>query len=143
MPGQIIRSVSNGIKPVMKALYTVFSIFKKLQFIALTGYATVLSLIPDPGDDFNSIWDKYLHLACWMVLGLSLWLALPAGKRIFAPAAWLLAYSVLIEILQHILPERQFSLLDIVANALGIGCAIAAVTVYEQWLLPMLWPKKS
>lgn len=66
-------------------------------------------------------WDKLNHLAAFTVL----YLLLSAGfghLKMLTRVMLLMAFAVQIEIVQHFIPSRDFSLLDIVADAVGIAC---------------------
>jgi VanZ family protein len=45
---------------------------------------------------------------------------------------FLFGYSVLIEIFQHFIPNRGFSLLDILANTVGLLCGLALVKIVRS-----------
>lgn len=64
-------------------------------------------------------WDKLNHLAAFAVLYLLLSAAF-GHMKIWARVMLLMAFAVQIEIVQHFIPGRDFSLLDIVADAIGI-----------------------
>lgn len=74
-----------------------------------------------------SFWDKLLHGGGYFALFLSLALAYPE-KGLVQMVLNLLSYSVLIEVFQHFIPNRGFSLLDILANFSGLvlGCLLYA-----------------
>ena len=63
--------------------------------------------------------DKLLHFFCFLYLTIITWLS-----RIIYKELWLyvivLAYGILIEIIQIYIPYRSFEFLDIFANFLGI-----------------------
>ncbi|TQV77599.1 hypothetical protein FKG94_14570 [Exilibacterium tricleocarpae] len=106
---------------------------RNAQFLLLLSYASYLHLTPSPGAVFVSIWDKALHVVCWLVLTLSLQIAL-AGVRTAAPlrlsaqgAMALLVYSALLDMAQHWVPGRHFSPQDILANAVGIALGLAFI----------------
>ena len=117
-------------KPVRDALLLA-------QFAALLGYASYLHLTSNPGASFASVWDKALHLGCWLVLAVSMQLALPGIRswrgfhrdtnlnHLAGAALCLLAYSALLEWGQTFSPKRHFSLGDIAANAIGIAAGVA------------------
>jgi VanZ family protein len=111
-----------------------FHIVRTVQFLFLTTYATYLSLTPNPGDVFASVWDKFLHVICWLGLCLSLRIAVTQTRYFPAAALGLFAYSILIEIVQHTLPPREFSVADIVANAVGIISGLAVAATYTFFL---------
>jgi VanZ family protein len=101
-------------------------------FIVLTGYGTYLSLVPAPGAAFEQVWDKLLHVTGWFVLTLSLRAAWPKPRLPWLAVFGLLAYSLLIEILQDTVPNRQFDLWDLVSNGIGILLAYG--------LSLLIWP---
>jgi VanZ family protein len=64
-------------------------------------------------------WDKLNHLAAFSVLYILFSLAF-RQVSVVLKVVLLIAYGLQIEIAQHFLPPREFSLLDVVANILGI-----------------------
>jgi len=64
--------------------------------------------------------DKLNHIFAFFVLSLLADFSFPENK--FFPAIFLLlmSYGLGIEIIQHFLPYRMFSLLDVTADAVGI-----------------------
>ena len=119
-----------------------FIIVAWAQFFLLTGYATYYSLAPSPGDTFDLFWDKALHFICWFVLLMSLKLPWILRPKLWLGALVLFAYSILIEVLQFLMPPREFSAFDIIANASGIISALALLYVanplFERWIIPLL-----
>jgi VanZ family protein len=113
-------------------LYRLYQIAAWHQFVLLTGYATYLSLVPQPGAVFESVWDKLLHVICWFVLTLSLRVAWPTARFPVWAALGLFLYSVLVETVQHFVPERDFNPYDLVGNGVGIVAAYGLVL--------LLWP---
>lgn len=103
-----------------------------VQFVVLTGYVTWLYLVPEPGGVFDFFWDKLLHVLSWLVLCLSLRLAFPFQKFIW-PVLWLFVYSILVEAVQYFMPPRQFSMLDVLANGVGILLALACIRLWRSW----------
>ncbi len=67
-------------------------------------------------------WDKLNHSFGYFLLVGSLDIGFRTGRRLPAKSALVLAYSFLIEIAQYFIPYRDFSLLDMAANAVGIAC---------------------
>lgn len=81
-------------------------------------------------------WDKLIHFSGFFILGC---LAILAGRNIsaFKLISVLMIYAALTEILQHFIPGRSFSLLDWVADGLGVLAAILSglyVLDRLQWL---------
>lgn len=122
----------------IKAFFTV----AWLQFIFLLSVATYFLLAPSPGDTFDSYWDKFLHVVCWFVLLGSLKLPCILRENFWKIALGLFAYSFGIEVLQHFMPPRTFSLWDAFANGLGVSMAFALTIVLEplvnRFLKPLL-----
>lgn len=65
-------------------------------------------------------WDKLNHLVAFAVLYLLLSAAF-GHLKIWCRVMLLMAFAVQIEIVQHFIPGREFSLLDIVADGVGIA----------------------
>ncbi len=68
-------------------------------------------------------WDKLIHFSGFFVLG---GLAILAGRSIQTSRLilTLIAYAALTEILQYFIPGRSFSVLDWVADSLGVLVAV-------------------
>lgn len=111
-----------------------FSILGWVQFLVLVLLASYLSLTPAPGDFFVSIWDKFLHLACWGVLLISLRFAWHRTGFGLLPVIGLFLYSLLIEILQ-VLTGRDFQFADLLANALGILLAYIVILIFWRFIV--------
>ena len=96
-------------------------VFKVLSVGAFLG-VTILSVLPTPRvDGLES--DKLNHLIAYTVLTLLLVLSF-SGDRRLPRGLWiallsLLLYGALIEVVQHYI-GRQFDLMDMVANAVGV-----------------------
>ncbi|WP_133065531.1 VanZ family protein [Niveispirillum lacus] len=74
-----------------------------------------------PGDGYT---DKGLHILCFAGLScLSLWAYRSRGGRIMA-VLLLLVLAVGIELVQGMVPNRQASLEDVIADIVGIGLAL-------------------
>jgi len=85
-------------------------------------------------------WDKLIHFSGFFVLG---GLAILAGRSIQAPRLilTLIAYAALTEILQHFIPGRSFSVLDWVADSLGVLVAVlSGLYVLHRFQFLMLKP---
>jgi len=111
----------------------------RTQFFVLLFIATYLSLTGTPGAVFESYSDKFLHVLCWGVLFVSLRIALGLKPYFGFSALGLWAYSVLVESLQNLSPERHFSWLDILANGLGVlvGMGLCSLCLHiwaRYWL---------
>ena len=103
------------------------------QFILLLLLYTYLSLTGTPGVHVPLYNDKLMHFTGYTVAGLSLSAAAPHW-RLMNKWLFLLGYSSLIEVIQHWVPVREFSLGDILANSLGAWAGISLGR-----LLPKRW----
>ncbi len=81
--------------------------------------ATAVMLLPASQLPTVNIWDKAEHAGTFAVLML---LAAPAYRHCTLEiiAALLVVYGATIESIQHFIPSRSFSLLDIVADSVGV-----------------------
>ena len=68
----------------------------------------------------SSVYDKLNHFVAFLILALLLDFSFPYSRFNTAKIYSLLMYGCLIEIIQHFLPHRFFSLLDIAADTLGL-----------------------
>ena len=100
---------------------------KQLQFYSLLAAATYLSLTPQPHPAMALVSDKLIHAAGYCGLMISAHIAHAPNSRRLEKIIWLLAYSVLIEVIQHFVPGRSFSLLDMAANLAGLLLGTKAV----------------
>lgn len=94
----------------------------KVLFGAALIVVTWLSLSPDPLPDVNwGRFDKGAHLFTYLGLAVLIDVAWP--EQPFGRTKWLtlLGYGVLIELIQSQIPNRMFSLADILANVAGIA----------------------
>lgn len=103
----------------------------RAQFILLLAAVTYLSLTPSQGVVSINAWDKALHFIGWAGLYGSLQLASLFRANIFAAATLLLLYSFLIEVAQSY-TGRTFSLLDLLANGVGIAAAVLAIVIAKR-----------
>ena len=75
--------------------------------------------------------DKLLHFFCFLYLTIITWLS-----RIIYKELWLyvivLAYGILIEIIQIYIPYRSFEFLDIFADFLGILAGIIFINFLKD-----------
>ncbi|MGD9954119.1 MAG: VanZ family protein [Burkholderiales bacterium] len=80
----------------------------------------------------DDIWDKANHAFAFLALALFVDLSFPDGRFGPAKVAALLAFGVLIEAIQHLLPHREASLLDLVADAAGIALYLPLLAVIAR-----------
>lgn len=105
-----------------------------IQFCILLAIYTVLGLSPNPGTMVPMFADWLMHSTGYIVAGISISFAWPR-VAIWKRGLFLLAYSFCIEIGQHFMPPRTFSMLDMLANLTGITIGLLAFM-----LLKKIWP---
>lgn len=99
------------------------SLFFKLSFFITFGVVEYLALIPQHIEAIEGFWDKQNHFIAFFVLTILLGLAyshLAAIKKF----GWLILMGFQIETMQYFIPGRFFSLLDIIADSIGIVISI-------------------
>jgi VanZ family protein len=106
-------------------------LWARLLLLAALGAGTWLALTP-PSGPIQAVDDKLLHGVAFFVLALLADRALPALRFLPWIAAVLLLYGIGIELAQSLLPYREFSVLDMGANAAGLG---------GYWLVAWLWAR--
>ena len=80
---------------------------------------TVVMVLPASELPAIDMWDKAEHAVVFFVLTLLVWLAYPQ-RALALLSVWLFAYGVGIECVQYFIPSRSFSLLDVLADTVGI-----------------------
>ena len=81
---------------------------------------TYLTTAQLPSEVGGSINDKLSHLLAFYALTLLTDFSFADSKLGLTKVAALFAYGTLIELIQHQLPYREFSLADLAANGMGI-----------------------
>ena len=82
----------------------------------------------------NSL-DKVLHFLCFSYLTLITWLSRILNKDLHVYVI-VLAYGILIEIVQRFLPYRSFEYLDIFADFVGVVAGLIIIKIIKN-----LYPK--
>ncbi|MBD3823204.1 MAG: VanZ family protein [Epsilonproteobacteria bacterium] len=80
----------------------------------------------------ETLWDKFNHFFAFATLMVLLTLAyghLTQLQRV----ALLLAFGIQIELVQAFLPSRYFSLLDVVADTIGIAVGIVIIWLFKRF----------
>jgi VanZ family protein len=107
---------------------------RSLPFIAVLAVILFSGLRPEPVPQIFDQQDKLHHMLGFAALMFTLRLAFPQWRVLWAIVVSLAA-ALLIEIGQSMLPNRQASLGDMLANTLGVllgwGCSYLAY----QWYL--------
>lgn len=104
---------------MLQRTWAMREVFRVLLVIALLGIS-VLALWPAQISVISTGWDKSNHLLAFFVLFWLLDFSWPTGLSIAQKIAILMAYGLLIEIVQFNQSQRFFSLLDWAADALGL-----------------------
>jgi VanZ family protein len=111
---------------------TVSYLYKALFIVAL-GAIYLLAVLPGDSLPGVQLWDKLQHAMAFFVLAVLLAMAWPEAPLWRVRLLGLMAYGVLIELSQSLLPYRDASLLDLFANACGLLLfAMLAVTVQRR-----------
>jgi VanZ family protein len=93
----------------------------RFGFAATLLVVSYLAVTPMEHTVSQLVSDKLNHMVAFLVLAALLDFSLPRQEFTLAKAGALLGYGLLIEIVQYFLPFRQFSLLDLAVDALGLA----------------------
>lgn len=77
-------------------------------------------------------WDKANHFIAFFTLYLTLSFGYP-NLKIFKKSILLVLFGLQIEIVQYFIPNRQFSLLDMLADCIGIVIGIIIFIVAKNF----------
>ena len=94
--------------------------FRVVLTVALTA-VTHLAFTPQQYPVLKDLSDKANHIFAFYVLALLVDFSFPKDNLGFTKVFALLGYGVLIEGIQHFLPHRTSSLLDLLADGVGIA----------------------
>ena len=83
-----------------------------IQFFILLVIFTYLGLTPSPEDSVPMFNDKLMHCSGYFAAGISISFAFPL-RAFWQRAAFLILFSIGIEIGQHFMPPRTFDVYDI------------------------------
>ena len=124
--------------------------FFNVAIILLILYFSIINTNIIPIEEENLPNDKILHLGAYLILSMSTVLArweiidskkgnnLSKNKEIFQKYSIViiicLIYGIIIEIIQFIVPSRNFDLLDIITNGIGIFAGILIHFVAQKLL---------
>jgi len=124
---------------VNTTIYT--AIFRLVLFICLCVISWLAFGTPPSGVVAAAVGDKVLHAAAFMALGYLLDGALPSLSFWKVKLPLLLAYGMFIELVQWQLSYRDFSLLDFLAD--GVGILLYWVCRKPIWVLSDLFLAKA
>ena len=96
--------------------------------VILISFFSIQEIEVEPSVNFG---DKLFHFSCFLYLTIITWLS-----RIINKELWLyvivLAYGILIEIVQMYIPYRSFEFLDIFADFVGILAGSLFINFYKD-----------
>jgi VanZ family protein len=104
--------------------------FWSLSFWIIWCIATTLMLLPADELPVVDIWDKAEHAFTFFVLMLLGWLGYRKQLNVYRLMALLISYGIAIECIQYFIPSRSFSVLDMVADSVGVVLAFA---IFRYW----------
>ena len=116
-----------------------------IQFLILLVAFTYLGLTPTPEESVPMFNDKLMHCSGYFVAGISISFAFPRWAFL-ARAAFLIIYSIGIEIGQHFMPPRTFDVLDICANSTGVLLGLTFIIILAKnanWFRHLLFWQTS
>lgn len=119
-------TTTNGTKPPKSSLLYRFLL---LVTVFVISYLAFTPLDHPVASGLN---DKANHLLAFLCLSLLLDFSFPRRSFGMSKVLPLLAYGITIELVQHILPFRFFSLFDLAADALGIALYPALLAVLKR-----------
>jgi len=91
----------------------------------------VLCVLPSEDLPKTATGDRTEHTVAWFVLTVTGYLLAP--KRRIAIPAFALAYGLVVEVLQGVLPTgRHSDVLDVLADFLGVGLGVAAFLLVRR-----------
>jgi VanZ family protein len=102
--------------------------------LGVAAVTLLLSVLPGNQLPTQGFHDKINHLLAYVVL--TIWFCgLTTRARWWAVVVWLVAFGVLVEVLQAVMPfGRTGEPLDLVANSIGIGLGlIGAYAGFARW----------
>ncbi|TXH50215.1 MAG: VanZ family protein [Cellvibrionales bacterium] len=107
--------------PLANKLFRIPLLAWQTVFWLLWLAATAVMLLPASNLPSVNIWDKAEHAATFAVLMVLAWFAYQYRFSVQKLATWLVCYGIVIECIQHFVPTRSFSVLDMVADSMGVA----------------------
>ena len=102
-------------------------------FFLLLAVISVLALTPDTGAVPTLGWDKLNHLAAFFTLAVFFQLAFPRSPGMIMKLSALFLFGVGIEVVQSFHPLRDASMLDLLANTLGLLLFLLVLPILKQF----------
>lgn len=119
--------MSLGQRQVQLFRFLLATLFVAISYLAFTPLRVPV---------IEHVWDKLDHFAAFFVLALVADFSFPDRGYGVAKILPLLGYGILIEVVQHHLPYRQFDLFDVLADAVGLSIYAACLPLVRR--LPVL-----
>ena len=104
----------------------------KIILVISVPIITILSIHEVNLESSTNFLDKALHFLCFTYLTLITWLSRFLSKDLHVYVI-VLAYGILIEIVQRFLPHRSFEYLDIFADFVGIIAGIIIIKILKNF----------
>ena len=90
-----------------------------------------------------SVNDKLGHVLAFVILAFFMDFSFPASSFNLSKILPLLAYGLLIEVIQYFLPYRMFSLLDMLADGSGLVIYVLLIPILRHVpILRLRWSEK-
>lgn len=105
---------------------------KTTQFWLCVLATAYLSVTTKPPGAMVLVSDKLVHLVGYFFLLFSCEIAYPR-QNLRIKFLFIFGFSLLLEIIQYFVPNRQLSLLDILANLIGIAFGALLVFAYKRF----------
>ena len=110
--------------------------FYRTLLVVLFIVISYLAFTPLKFPIIELIWDKLNHFAAFYALAFATDFSFPDRGYGATKILPLLGYGLMIEIIQYHLPYRQFELLDVLADAVGLSIYAASLPLVRR--LPVL-----
>lgn len=104
----------------------------QLAFVIGLGLLAYLSLLPQDQLPAVPLSDKFEHASAYALLTLAGATAFRGGRWTWRVALGLVVLGCAFEILQTLVPGRTGDFADALANATGVGLAVALVTIFRR-----------
>lgn len=118
--------------PLANKLFRIPLLARQTIFWLLWLAATAVMLLPANDLPTVNIWDKAEHATTFAVLMAAAWFAYQHRFAVKKLAVWLVCYGITIECIQHFVPTRSFSVLDMVADSVGVLLILFLVRALEK-----------
>ena len=106
--------------------------FKVLLFIAIIAIEFLATTTTVHIEIVESMWDKANHFIAFFTLYVLVSFGFN-NLGLLKKIMWLLLFAIQIEIVQHFIEGRFFSLLDVVADSVGILLGLIAFNIYKKY----------